>query len=147
MWRLGDKVQTPLGKGTIRDVRNHGQLLVEIHGRSVVVTVSTVTRLDEAGDGQGRHPAVSPAPPSGASHAPGETRQLDLHGLTVEEALARVDVVLDRCLREDVVELRVIHGRSGGRIRAAVHRHLTVIASVRQFRVDPRNPGVTIVSL
>ena len=43
--------------------------------------------------------------------------------------------------------LRVIHGRSGGRLRGALHRQLHGLPSVRAFRLDPANDGVTIVEL
>ena len=42
-------------------------------------------------------------------------------------------------------EVRVIHGRSGGRVKQAVHARLREL-SVRSVRLDPRNPGVTIVT-
>jgi dsDNA-specific endonuclease/ATPase MutS2 len=47
----------------------------------------------------------------------------------------------------DVAEAQIIHGRSGGRLKAAVHARLKRLASVRSYRVDPANPGVTIVTL
>jgi hypothetical protein len=43
--------------------------------------------------------------------------------------------------------VRVIHGRSGGRIRAALQLHLRRITTVRHFTIDPRNPGVTVITL
>jgi DNA mismatch repair protein MutS2 len=72
---------------------------------------------------------------------------IDLHGLTVEEALGRVQEALSEALLADVDELRLIHGRSGGRIRAALQRRLRETPGVRSFRRDPRNDGVTIVKL
>jgi DNA mismatch repair protein MutS2 len=72
---------------------------------------------------------------------------IDLHGLTVEEALGRVQEALSEALLADVDELRLIHGRGGGRIRSALHRELGETPSVRKFRLDPRNEGVTIVTL
>lgn len=72
---------------------------------------------------------------------------MDLHGLTVEEALGRAERALSEALLADLVELRLIHGRSGGRIRAALHQRLRQIPSVRAFGLDPRNEGVTIVRL
>ena len=45
----------------------------------------------------------------------------------------------------DASELRLIHGRGGGRIRVALHQWLRHVSSVRDFRLDPRNDGVTIV--
>ena len=73
--------------------------------------------------------------------------EIDLHGLTVDEALERAQQALNEALLGDLAELRFIHGRSGGRIRAALHRHLRETPSVRNVRLDPRNEGVTIVSL
>jgi len=73
--------------------------------------------------------------------------EVDLHGLTVEEALVRAEDALNKALVEDCAELRVIHGRSGGRIRAALHRRLREMPSVRGFGLDPGNSGVTIVKL
>jgi len=43
--------------------------------------------------------------------------------------------------------VRIIHGRSGGRLKHAVHARLRVCPSVRGFHVDRRNEGVTIVNL
>lgn len=70
-----------------------------------------------------------------------------MHGLTVELALARAEAALNDALLGDSPELRFIHGRSGGRIRDALHRWLAGIASIQGFRLDPRNAGVTVVTL
>lgn len=144
----GDRVQTAMGKGTVRELRNSGQVLVDVQGRGLVFDASTVTPLGRANPARSR-----PAPPAATrdvgpeSDGPPSRREIDLHGLTVEEALARVDATLDACMRDDIAQLRVIHGRSGGTLRAALHRRLRDIRSVRAFRLDDRNPGVTIVSL
>lgn len=55
---------------------------------------------------------------------------------------ARNDAILS-----SLTEVRVIHGRSGGRLKAAVHARLRALPSVRSFRVDPANPGTTLVTL
>ena len=77
----------------------------------------------------------------------GAARSLDLHGCTVDQALEKLDRFLNDALLSDALELRVVHGRSGGRLKAATHRRLGAIAAVRAYRVDPSNPGVTIVVL
>ena len=71
--------------------------------------------------------------------------EVDLHGLRVDEALARIDTALDAAFLAGHPELRFIHGRSGGRLRGALHARLRAIGAVRGLRLDPRNPGVTIV--
>ena len=70
---------------------------------------------------------------------------VDLHGFTIPEALARVAAALSDALLTDAVALRLTHGRSGGRIRVALHAHLRALGC--RFRPDPTNPGVTLVVL
>ena len=72
---------------------------------------------------------------------------LDVHGLTVNQALEAIDAALNDALLQDADELRVIHGRSSGRIRDALHRHVRGLSAVRTARLDPANAGVTIIVL
>jgi DNA mismatch repair protein MutS2 len=145
----GDLVQTPLGKGIICEVRKNGRLLVEIKGRALVIDEGSVAPLD-AGRPKQRSKKVRDHE-STSGHATPLRRQVaaevDLHGLTVEEALVRAAQALNDAMLADLPELRLIHGRSSGRIKAALHRQLGTIRTVRSVRVDPRNAGVTIVAL
>ena len=81
------------------------------------------------------------------TQATGAAREVDLHGLTVDAALDCVERALNAALLADLPELRLVHGKSGGRIRGALHQQLRAMPSVRGFRLDPRNEGVTIVVL
>ena len=137
---FGDQVQTPHGKGIVREVRNNGRLLVQVQQRSVVVAESAVTAATAK---RSEPPAAHPQPADSPASAQGA---VDLHGLRVEDALTRIDEALDAALRAGRAEMSFIHGRSGGRIRGALHARLRQIAAVRGFRLDLRNPGVTIVS-
>lgn len=67
--------------------------------------------------------------------------------MTVEEAVAAVDSCLNDALLAGHAEVRVIHGRSGGRLKAAVDARLKQFRVVRATRLDPANAGVTIVTL
>jgi dsDNA-specific endonuclease/ATPase MutS2 len=148
----GDHVQTPLGKGVVRELRNNGRVLVQVRDRALEFRGREISPLEAPSRRGKRQPpsgadlpaAREPAPPGRAANVPLE---IDLHGLTVQEALARIEQALNDALLADVPELRFIHGRSGGRVRGALHRRLGEIRSVRWFRVDPRNEGVTIVGL
>ncbi len=139
----GDAVQTPYGKGVVIEVRNHGRLLVQIQQRALVVEETTVTALSGP---PRKAPSAATTFDVSASlrHASSE---VDLHGMTVEEALARIDDALDAAMRAGLAQVQFIHGRSGGRIRGALHQRLRAITTVHGFRLDPRNPGVTIVTL
>lgn len=143
-YSAGARVQTPFGKGVVRELRNGGRLLVEVQGRSLVLRESDVLPLDEA-----RHRAPAPPrSPQPRTPVPADTpAEIDLHGLTVEDAIARAETALNDALLRDAPELRLIHGRSGGRIRGALHAWLRSVPAVRSFATDPGNPGVTIVRL
>jgi DNA mismatch repair protein MutS2 len=137
-------VQTPFGKGVVRELRNNGRVLVDVRRRNHVFTSEQISPADAGGS---RRPVREPNADRDASRtASGPAVEIDLHGLSVDEALERVQRALNDALLGDSSELRLVHGRSGGRIRAALHRWLNQIGTVR-FRLDPRNEGVTIVQL
>ena len=71
--------------------------------------------------------------------------RVDLHGLRVDEALARVVTEIDHALRRDADRVEIVHGKGSGRLKEALHRHLASMPGIRTFRLDPHNPGVTWV--
>lgn len=152
----GDRVHVPgLGTGVILDVRNHGRCLVEIKGRSVEVRAAQlVPASPKRGSNavrEGGKRASAPAREGGAG-VPLPSRgqapaSLDLHGRTVDEAVEALEGFLNDALLAGHAEVCVIHGRSGGRVKAATHARLRALSVVRAFRVDERNAGVTIVTL
>ena len=141
----GDAVQTRFGKGVVQEVRNGDRLVVDVQGRSMVLAEADISVRGPSRKKRSPGRAATerqPTPEAATAHV-----EIDLHGRTVEEALERVNQALNDALLADVSELRFIHGRTGGRIRAALHRRLAEIPSVRNFRLDPHNEGVTIVNL
>jgi dsDNA-specific endonuclease/ATPase MutS2 len=144
----GDRVHVAgIGTGTVREARNGGRYLVEIKGRTLVVQG---TQVEPAASPKPSRRSKSHDPQPATIHsaaAPRGCASLDLHGKTVLEAVEALDVFLNDTLLDGHREARVIHGRSGGRIRAAVHQRLAALPSVQSFRLDPDNPGVTIVEL
>ena len=143
---VGDYVHvTSFGKGTVREVRNGQRYLVEVKGRAMVVEAAQVTRLEGPGPAAPARATVAEASAGRAAHT--AQASIDLHGMTADEAIAAVDAFLNDAMLSGHEQVQVIHGRSGGRLKAVVHRRLKELPSVRGFRVDPRNLGVTIVNL
>lgn len=140
---VGDEVHVPgMGTGVVREARNRGRYLVEIKGRAIVVDEAELSPAIPKARGHQADSATSPLVDNGArARAP----SLDLHGHTVDEAIEALDRFLSDALLAGHVEARVIHGRTGGRIKAAVHARLKQLSSVRRFRLDPTNAGVTLV--
>ena len=142
----GDRVHVAaLGTGVVREARNGGRYLIELKGRSMVVAGSQLERARERPAAKRQPTKTSATDPALSTST--RSRSLDLHGRTVPEALDALDSFLNDALLEGVDDVRVIHGRSGGKLKAAVHGRLAELTSVRAFRVDPGNPGVTIVKL
>ncbi len=76
--------------------------------------------------------------------------ELDLRGLTVDEALLLIDQRLDEAARAGVGELRIIHGKGTGTLRRAVREMLSRHALVRGHAAAPPRgggDGVTVVEL
>jgi len=148
----GDRVHVAaLGTAVVREARNGGRYLIELKGRSMVVAGSQLEPAPERPAAKHhrtakQHPAAKQHPTKTTAD-PARSRSLDLHGKMVLEALDALDSFLNDALLEGADNVRVIHGRSGGKLKAAVHGRLAELTSVRAFRVDPSNPGVTIVKL
>lgn len=144
----GDSVHVAsLGKGVVREARSRDRYVVELKGRLLTVDAAQLTRIGERRTRQrgslDAASSVGPDVPTRA-HAPAS---IDLHGLTSDEAIKALDAFLNDAILAGLPEVRVIHGRSGGRLKAAVHTRLKSLAVVRGVRGDPANPGVTLVAL
>jgi DNA mismatch repair protein MutS2 len=148
-FRPGDSVHvTTLGKAVVREVRNGRRCLVELKGRTMLVAESQLIPLDAPERRRTSGRIAASAPPIERRPArPTAAQSIDLHGMTVDEALAAVDAFVNDAILASLAEVRIIHGRSGGRLKAAMHARLRQLRPVRDFRVDPRNPGVTLVTL
>ncbi|MFN2447739.1 MAG: Smr/MutS family protein [Vicinamibacterales bacterium] len=140
----GDRVHVAgFGSGVVQEIRNGGRCVVAIKGRAMVVSASQLSLAPAAAKGRAT-PPVEEAPREESSRRAG-TLSLDLHGHTVEAAMEALDRFVSDALLAGAEHAVVIHGRSGGRIKAAVHARLKEVPSVKRFFLDPRNAGVTLM--
>ena len=75
--------------------------------------------------------------------------EINLLGYTVDEAVAVLDKYLDDAYLAHLPQVRVVHGRGTGALRAAVHKHLKKLKYVKEFRLGEfgeGDTGVTIVT-
>lgn len=77
----------------------------------------------------------------------GEVRsEINVVGLTVEEALPVVDKFIDGALLGGLEEVDIIHGLGTGRLREAIGKHLKHNRNVKRFGPkDVMKSGVTVV--
>ena len=76
--------------------------------------------------------------------------EINVIGLTVEEALAEVENFLDRAVTDNLEQVKIIHGVGTGRLRSAVAQRLKRHRCVKEFRAGAYGEGeigVTIVTL
>jgi dsDNA-specific endonuclease/ATPase MutS2 len=141
-------------KGRIVEIGARGRYRVAIGGVTAWCREADLSSASHSRREARREKAAASRPraDTGGNHAvtltPGEARalgSLDLHGLTVPEALHALEESLDRAIRAGLNRLEVIHGISGGRLRAVVRGYLAGVTVITRFEADPRNPGVTWV--
>jgi len=115
---------------------------LEVKGRRVEVPLRALEPAPPV-------PPAAPPRPDLPSHASAPL-EISVRGLTVEEAIRKVDEWLDRLLLAGVSTGRVVHGKGTGALRNALHQHLAQLPYVRRFYLAPPaegGEGVTIVEL
>ena len=82
--------------------------------------------------------------------AMGASPEVDLRGMTADEAIGALDLFLDSAVLGKLNEVRIIHGKGTGAVRRAVREHLKrsrYIKSFRPGRYGEGEDGVTIAEL
>ena len=76
--------------------------------------------------------------------------EINVLGLTVEEALYEVDNFIDKAVTDNLEEVKIIHGVGTGRLRKAIWEHLKRhknVGSLRLGKYGEGETGVTFVKL
>ena len=76
--------------------------------------------------------------------------EINLLGMTVDEALMEVDQFLDHAVMNGQTMVYLIHGKGTGALRTAIHEHLRRHKNVKSFRLGrygEGEAGVTVVEL
>ncbi|WP_445666212.1 Smr/MutS family protein [Fodinibius sp. AD559] len=74
---------------------------------------------------------------------------LDLHTFKPEELGSLIPDYIDECLKEDIYEIRIIHGKGTGNLRRSVHALLDRNDNVQSYSLasDRSGWGATIAIL
>lgn len=76
--------------------------------------------------------------------------ELDIRGLTVNEAIPEIKKFLDDLIASDVKEGRIIHGKGSGKLALGVWEYLRNSSIVKDFKIaksEEGGTGVTVVEL
>ena len=137
--------------GRVLEVLPGGRYRVAVGGLTLVCEDAQLETVSHSKKTQRRERAEparieAPPPPQPGPGAADTTRfeSIDLHGMTVPEALAALPVFLDGAIRAGLTHVTIIHGTSGGKLRAAVRGYLSKMPSVTCAVPDGRNQGATV---
>jgi DNA mismatch repair protein MutS2 len=75
--------------------------------------------------------------------------EINVIGLTVDQALPIVDKYLDDCYMANLENARIVHGKGTGRLRDGIHSFLKKNPHVKGYRMGTYGEGemgVTVVS-
>lgn len=174
--KIGDgvKVISMNLKGTVSSLPNaKGDLYVQMGILRSLVNIRDLALLNESsisgpgldsssgstgGRGTGRNSAKTPgAFGKGGTSQSGikmsksfsVSPEINLIGLTVDEAVPELDKYLDDAYLAHLPQVRVVHGRGTGALRAGVHKHLKRLKYVKEFHLGEfgeGDTGVTIVT-
>lgn len=159
--RLGDTVRVLSMnlKGTVSSLPNaKGDLYVQMGILRSLVNIRDLEMVEEAsitGPGlSGTHASGSRGSGSGSSKIKmsksfSVSPEVNLIGMTVDEAIPVLDKYLDDAYLAHLPQVRVVHGRGTGALKAGVHRHLKKLSYVKEYRLGEfgeGDTGVTIVT-
>jgi DNA mismatch repair protein MutS2 len=142
--RVGDsvKVLSMNLKGTVHTLPNaKGDLYVQMGILRSLVNIKDLVLIDED--------TVPGAPKYGGSSA-GKLKmsksasvspEINLIGLTVDEAIPKLDKYLDDAYIAHLPSVRIVHGKGTGALRNAVHGHLKRQQYVKSFRLGEAGEG------
>lgn len=152
--RLGDTVwlETLNAEGTISEL-DQNEAVVQVGTLRVRASLNEVrhrTRSEkrEIKRGHKREYEKSPDPIVPKGKSPG--LELDLRGMRVEDALARMETYIDAAYTSGLPFARIIHGKGTGALRKAVRErveHHPLISKVTRAEAKEGGDGVTVIHM
>jgi len=133
-------------KGRIIALTTGGEALVQVGPLRVTLPARELTITDE----QPKTSEASGSVSLQTKKASSISSELDLRGMTVEEAIDRVDKYLDDALLAGLSRCRIIHGKGTGALRSAIRSQLEIHPQVKGFRLGgpgEGGDGVTVAEL
>ncbi len=155
-FKIGDavKVLSLNLSGTVSSLPNaRGELFVQMGILRSQVNISDLELIPEAtitgptGDVTRRNKKGTGASQIKMSKSFQISSEINLIGMTTDEAVAQLDKYLDDAYLAHLSQVRVVHGRGTGALKKAVHQHLKRLKYVKSFRLGTFGEGDTGVTI
>lgn len=73
--------------------------------------------------------------------------EIDLRGETVDEAIGELGLFIDKCVLNNIEEIRIIHGKGTGALRGAVTDYLKTHPNISEYRLGKYGEGENGVTI
>jgi DNA mismatch repair protein MutS2 len=141
---VGDRVRLASGgAGQVLERRPDGKLVVGMGAMKMVVDAEQATRTASTG----RSPAEHATPHPTATASEPSSLEIDLRGMTGDEAEQATVAAVDAAVLAEQPYLRIIHGMGTGVVRERVRRVVSSDRRVARYGFAPRNQGGTGVTI
>lgn len=146
---VGSRVRIGSGAvGRVAELRSDGKLVVVVGAMRMVVEPAAVTPLGPGGKADAPKSSENRELPSARPpDRPSASFEIDLRGMTGDEAEAATMAAVDAAVLAEHPYLRIIHGMGTGVVRERVHRVVRSDRRVARFGFAPRNQGGTGVTI
>jgi DNA mismatch repair protein MutS2 len=141
---VGGRVRLPSGgTGEVLELRDDGTAVVTAGAMKIVLEASTLTPLPPSA----RSPSRKEVRAAASTEPAAAALELDLRGLTGDEAEQATIAAVDAAVLAEQPLLRIIHGMGTGVVRERVRRVVSGDRRVTRFGFAPRNQGGTGVTV
>ena len=147
--KIGDDifVKTLGLKGTVSTLPDaRGQLYVTMGVLRSKVTLSDLEKIDEPDAGTssfGKSGGGSIKVTKSMAVSP----EINLLGMTVDEAVAELDKYLDDACLAHLNQVRIVHGKGTGALRSGIHNYLRKQKRIKSYRLGEFGEGDTGVTI
>jgi DNA mismatch repair protein MutS2 len=144
----GSKVRLETGgTGEVTEIRPDGKAVVSLGAMRVVTELSALTMISTREERKQRTETAS-LPTGQGAPGPASPLEIDLRGMTGDEAETATVAAVDAAVLAEQPYLRIIHGMGTGVVRERVRRVVSRDRRISRYSFAPRNQGgsgVTIV--
>ena len=137
----------PLGKNGIVKTLPNSSLDVEVEIGNLKTNIN-ISQLVKISKPEIKEKLVSSKKPTNNFKSKTISQEINVIGLTIDEALPIVDKYLDDAYLAHLSPVRIVHGKGTGALRAGVHNYLKRVKYVKSYRLGAfgeGDAGVTIV--
>lgn len=139
-FQVGDRVKLAEGPiGQVMEIRPDGKLVVAAGSIRMVVDQAGLTPSPRSASSARSVPSAAPSSPSAL--------EIDLRGMTGDEAETATVAAVDAAVLAEQPYLRIIHGMGTGVVRERVRRVVARDRRISHYSFAPRNQGGTGVTI